>query len=101
MKYSRTATAFIGLARQKSTIVIALFLAVCLSQVAAAQANSRGYKLTDLGVLTSLGDTDSKAYAFSPSGWVVGVYGMYTGGFSRDDAFLWTPTSTNGTTGSI
>ena len=66
-----------------------------------------GWTITDLGVLSSTRAADNGAEAFSinSSGTVVGSSGEYSGGavggFSTSDAFIWTPTASNTTTGTM
>jgi probable HAF family extracellular repeat protein len=61
------------------------------------------YTITDLGVLTSEGDTDSEALAVNNNGTVVGISGIYDGDFGwlNKDAFIWTPNPADPTTGAM
>src|SRR5580700_446748 len=68
----------------------------------AAPAFAQNYTITDLGALSAMGDTDSGAMAINASGSVVGyssVYDAPSNTWGMRHAFLWTPTSPNGTTG--
>jgi probable HAF family extracellular repeat protein len=76
------------------------------------------YTITDLGVLNSLQDTDSAAVAINNNGTVVGYSGVFVCvtdtpdqictredafqlGYQNTDAFVWTPTTANGTMGTM
>jgi probable HAF family extracellular repeat protein len=71
----------------------------------AAPALPQGsYIITDLGVLASEGDTDSEAVAINNSGIVVGISGVFDiseNGYDNQDAFIWTPSPTDPTTGTM
>ena len=89
----------------------AAILAACAAALAPALAAQQQYTITDLGVIPNIGtaatgDTDSSAAAISASGAVVGVSGVYDTsyaqlGFLTPHAFLWTPNTPNGTSGSM
>jgi probable HAF family extracellular repeat protein len=81
---------------------IAQAIAVASGLVGSIAAQT--YTITDLGTLTSLGDTDSVANAINSSGVVVGISGKFDlsfGGFISKHAFVWKPTIANATTGSM
>ncbi|HKW99167.1 MAG TPA: PASTA domain-containing protein [Bryobacteraceae bacterium] len=62
------------------------------------------YTITDLGVLTAQEATDSAALAINNSGIVVGFSGVYDAdfeGYLNQDAFIWTPSPTDPTTGTM
>jgi beta-lactam-binding protein with PASTA domain len=95
-------------------LVLTLAAAMVFAPRALAQGSTGvlqgNYTITDLGVLFgALGDTDSDALAINAGGTVVGYSGIYLNipddpedsGFLNNDAFIWTPTSTNGTTGTM
>jgi probable HAF family extracellular repeat protein len=88
--------------------------AIAAAMALAAPAVAQNYTITDLGVLspTALGgltttvDTGSRALAINASGSVVGYSGLYdvndpSQGFGGQHAFLWTPGTPNGTTGTM
>jgi probable HAF family extracellular repeat protein len=88
--------------------------AIAATIAIAAPAFAQNYTITDLGVLspTALGgltttaDTGSRALAINASGSVVGYSGLYdvndpSQGFGGQHAFLWTPGTPNGTTGTM
>jgi probable HAF family extracellular repeat protein len=98
-------------------VVLVVTILSCLSPVTPAQSGAAGAgTITDLGSLGTVrplpGPVDNGSYglAINSSGNVVGYSGEETGwplagpvlyGFSNEDAFIWTPTSANGTTGTM
>ena len=95
----------VSLLRSRRQLVFTLAAAIALAAPAVAQ----NYTITDLGVVSTTpvagatGDTDSNATAINASGTVVGYSGVYlaSGGSFAFHAFQWTPSSKNGTTGTL
>src|SRR5580704_10982663 len=95
----------VSLLRSRRQLVFTLAAAIALTAPAVAQ----NYTITDLGVVSTTpvagatGDTDSNATAINASGTVVGYSGVYlaSGGSFAFHAFQWTPSSKNGTTGTL
>ncbi len=73
-----------------------LLLVLAVLVVRGADGANPEYVITDLGMLTALQDTSSTAFEVNPSGWIVG--NSYA---STRHAFLWSPSSSNATTGTI
>jgi probable HAF family extracellular repeat protein len=104
------ATATVNWNRWGLRVAIALTLATVFAVHAHPQATpppQTSWTITDLGNLSSTKPVDfgAEALAINSSGTVVGNSGEYgggaLGGFSNFDAFIWTPTTPNATTGTI
>jgi beta-lactam-binding protein with PASTA domain len=96
----------VNLIRRSLKVICTIAAAMAL----AAPAFAQNYAITDLGVVSTTpaagatGDTDSHATAVNASGTVVGYSGVYdpvSRGSFADHAFQWTPSSKNGTTGTL
>src|SRR5262245_23260314 len=84
-------------------VALALVAAFSLTGSVAAQS-APTYTITDLGTLSSLGDTDSNAFSVNSGGVVVGISGLFNSriqAITPSHAYIWMPGSPNATSGLI
>jgi probable HAF family extracellular repeat protein len=79
------------------------FAIICSAQTPPPPMPQSNYTITDLGVLGTVGDTDSEALSINNNGTVVGISGIYDGdyGWLNTDAFIWNPNPSDPTTGTM